>query len=46
MFDHGVFVTDGQGLSAEEPGFFRVIFSQDEKVLEVGLKRLLKAIGK
>lgn len=44
--DHGVFLTDGKGLSAEEPGFFRVVFSQDERVLEAGLKRLFKAIGK
>ena len=41
-----VFLTAGKGLSAEEPGFFRVIFSQDERVIEEGLRRLFKAIGK
>ena len=34
-----VYITDGRILSAEEPGWYRLIFSQEEKVVEEGLKR-------
>ena len=46
LLEKKVFVTNGQELSAEEPGFFRVIFSQDDRVIKEGLKRLLEAFGK
>ena len=41
-----LYLTEGQGLTAEEPGFFRLIFSQDERTLRAGMKRLFTAIGK
>jgi len=34
-----VFITDGQAMAAEEPGWYRLIFSQDERVVEEGLER-------
>ncbi|KAL9057920.1 MAG: hypothetical protein Q9162_002047 [Coniocarpon cinnabarinum] len=46
MIDHKVFLTNGEGLSAEEPGFFRIIFSHDEETIRVGFKRLFEALGK
>lgn len=36
---HKVYVTNGRDMSAEEPGWFRVIYSQDERVIREGLKR-------
>lgn len=34
-----VYITNGKDMSAEEPGWFRVIYSQDERVIREGLKR-------
>jgi 1-aminocyclopropane-1-carboxylate synthase len=39
MLENKVFVTDGGGMSSEEPGWFRIVFSQDERVLKEGMKR-------
>ena len=39
MFEHKVFITPGKDQCAEEPGWFRIIFSQDEKAVEEGLSR-------
>ena len=39
MIEHKVFLTSGQSMFAEEPGWYRLIFSQDKHVLEEGLKR-------
>jgi len=39
LFENKVFITDGNGLKSEEPGWFRIIFSQDEMILREGLKR-------
>ena len=39
MFEHKVFLTSGQSMFAEEPGWYRLIFSQDKHVLEEGVKR-------
>lgn len=44
--ENKVFMTDGHGLKAEEPGFFRIIFSQEEMVIKVGLKRVGEVIGR
>lgn len=46
MVENKVYLTDGRGLAAEEPGFFRVIFSQDERTIRAGLQRLFEVIGK
>jgi len=45
LIDNKVFLTPGQELSSEEPGWFRLIFSQQEQVLREGLNRLFKTIG-
>lgn len=39
FFDNKVYITNGKDMSAEEPGWFRVIYSQDERVIREGLKR-------
>lgn len=39
FLDNKVFVTDGHAMSAEEPGWFRLIFSQDERVVREGVRR-------
>ena len=45
MVDKKMYITEGQGLSAPEPGFFRIIFSQDEAVIRTGMKRLQHVLG-
>lgn len=39
MIAHKVYVNPGKGLFAEEPGWFRLIFSQDKIVIEEGIRR-------
>ena len=39
LIKHGVFITNGKEMSAEEPGFYRLIFAQDERFVEEGIKR-------
>lgn len=34
-----VYITNGKEMSAEEPGWFRVIFAQNERVVKEGLRR-------
>lgn len=46
MFDHKVYITEGQALSSEHAGFFRIIFSQDERTLRAGMKRLFETVGR
>jgi 1-aminocyclopropane-1-carboxylate synthase len=41
----GVFLTAGEGMRAEEPGWFRVVFSYDEATLREALGRMFKALG-
>jgi len=45
MGEKKVYITTGESLTAEEPGWFRIIFSQEEAVLREGLKRVFEAIG-
>ena len=40
-----VYVTNGKEMSAEEPGWYRLIFSQDERVVREGIKRYLNPFG-
>lgn len=46
MVEHKIYLTEGVQLKAEEPGYFRCIFSQDKKVITEGLKRLGVVIGR
>lgn len=39
LIENKVFVTNGQFMSAEEPGWYRLIFSQEERVIKEGLRR-------
>ncbi|KAK0664833.1 putative inactive 1-aminocyclopropane-1-carboxylate synthase-like protein 2 [Lasiodiplodia hormozganensis] len=39
-----VILTAGEDQAAEEPGFFRVVFSHREQVLEQGLQRVFKVL--
>lgn len=39
MIENNVFITNGEFMSAEEPGWFRVIFSQEERVVREGMRR-------
>ncbi|KAI9835737.1 MAG: hypothetical protein M1819_001915 [Sarea resinae] len=39
-----IFLTPGAMLSAEEPGWFRLIFSQNDRVIKEGFKRLIDTI--
>lgn len=38
-------MTNGQLLAAEEPGWFRMIFSLDQRIIKAGLERVFKVIG-
>ena len=44
--EHKVYLTEGEQLTAEEPGFFRLIFSQEEQTLRTGMKRMFLVLGK
>ena len=39
LFEQQVYLTDGKSMNAEEPGWFRLIFSQEERVIEEGFRR-------
>ncbi|KAI7348862.1 PLP-dependent transferase [Hortaea werneckii] len=45
MIEKKVFLTPGMDMFAEEPGFFRLVFSQEEDVVREGLRRVFEAIG-
>lgn len=45
MTEKKVYFTDGQSLSAEAAGWFRVIFSQEEDVVKEGFRRLFEVLG-
>lgn len=42
LLKNKVYITNGKDMSAEEPGWFRVIYAQDERVIREGLKRYVK----
>jgi aspartate/methionine/tyrosine aminotransferase len=44
LSDKKVFLADGVAFGAEQPGWFRIIFSQDADYLEEGLRRILAAL--
>ena len=39
LINNGVYLTSGKEMNAEEPGWYRLIFAQDEKVVREGVKR-------
>lgn len=39
LIKNGVYLTNGREMNAEEPGWYRLIFAHDEKVLREGVKR-------
>lgn len=45
MFDNKVFITNGASMHAEQAGWFRLIFSQEDIVIKEGFKRLFEALG-
>ncbi|KAG9847514.1 PLP-dependent transferase, partial [Aureobasidium melanogenum] len=45
MEDNDVYITKGSLLQAEQAGWFRIIFTQEDDVMEEGFKRLFNAIG-
>jgi 1-aminocyclopropane-1-carboxylate synthase len=44
MMKSKLFLTDGKMMWSEEPGWFRIVFSQDMKTLEEGLRRLFEVL--
>ncbi|KAM4054379.1 aminotransferase class I and II domain-containing protein [Hirsutella rhossiliensis] len=45
LIAHKVFLADGVHFGAEQPGWFRIIFSREEDYIEEGLRRIAAAIG-
>ncbi|KAH0349178.1 PLP-dependent transferase, partial [Aureobasidium melanogenum] len=45
MEDNGVYITKGSLLQAEQAGWFRIVFTQEDDVMQEGFKRLFHAIG-
>ena len=45
LLKNGVFLTSGLEMDAEEPGFFRLIFSQDPEFVKEGIKRYVLVSG-
>lgn len=39
LIENNVYITNGKEMSAEEPGWFRVIFAHNESVIKEGLRR-------
>ncbi|KAL9125967.1 MAG: hypothetical protein Q9217_004911 [Psora testacea] len=44
LIENKVFITNGKAMSAEEPGWYRLIFSQDERIVKEGIKRIVQVI--
>ncbi|UNI17005.1 hypothetical protein JDV02_003386 [Purpureocillium takamizusanense] len=45
LLKHKVFLADGVRFGAEEPGWFRIVFAHETEYLELGLDRILAAVG-
>jgi len=45
FIDAKVLVTNGKMLNAEEPGFWRIIFSHEERVVREGFRRIFEVLG-
>lgn len=44
LLAHRIFLADGVRFGAEQPGWFRIIFTQEAGYLELGLQRIVAAI--
>jgi len=44
LLEHGIFLASGAQFGAEEPGWFRIVFSHPTEYLDVGLKRIEKTV--
>lgn len=44
LLDKRVYLADGIAFGAEQPGWFRIIFTQEEAYLEEGLRRIMAAV--
>lgn len=44
FLDHKVYVSSGRDFGSEQPGWFRIVFSQDEVQLRTGLERVATAL--
>ncbi|KAF2724791.1 PLP-dependent transferase [Polychaeton citri CBS 116435] len=45
FFAHKIYVNNGKLLNADEPGWFRLIFVQDDETLKEGFKRMFEVLG-
>ena len=45
LIDRKIFLANGDVTGAEEPGWFRLVFSQPRESLELGLERIIQAIS-
>lgn len=45
LLENRVYITKGSLLQAEQAGWFRIIFAQEDDVMEEGFKRLFNVIG-
>lgn len=43
LMEEKVFIANGEEFAGEEPGWFRVVFSQPREYVEEGLRRMMKA---
>lgn len=43
LLEQKVFIADGEEFKGEEPGWFRVVFSQPRVYVEEGLRRVMMA---
>ncbi|KAF2193847.1 1-aminocyclopropane-1-carboxylate synthase 1 [Zopfia rhizophila CBS 207.26] len=44
MLENKVFLTNGKGQASERPGFFRPVFSREERMLREGFRRLVNTL--
>ena len=44
MLDHRVFLGSGKAFGSEKPGWFRMVFSHNQEILEEGFNRIFRAI--
>lgn len=44
FLEHKVYIYSGKDFGSERPGWFRIVFSQNEIQLETGLRRVMDAL--
>jgi bifunctional pyridoxal-dependent enzyme with beta-cystathionase and maltose regulon repressor activities len=45
MFKHGVYITNGKTFKCSEPGWFRLVFTVKDQMIDEGIKRMKKALN-